>query len=306
MPSLSALLALCALAIGLPGVAAPATGGPLPATVEVAGSRLVIEWRGNAPVTVRPRLIEWVRRSAAIVSRYYGFVPMDGVTVRITAVDGARVVTGHAQVWPQPVLDVTVGRDASVATLEDDWVLVHEMIHLALPDVGEDHNWLAEGIATYVEGVARVQAGNMTAETLWLEYVEQMPHGLPATGDRGLDHTHTWGRTYWGGALFCLEADVEILSETQGRRGLKDALRAVARQSGGMRTDWPIARVIAAGDAATGTDVLTRLYGKMKDAPVAPDLDRLWRDLGISVAGDRVQFTDSAQRAAVRRALTAP
>lgn len=306
MPRRPALLLLCTLGIVLPDVAGSATAGARRDAVEVDGSRLFIQWRGNAPVAVRPRLTEWVRRSAAIVSRYYGFFPMDEVTVRITAVDGVRVVTGHAQVWPEPVLDVTVGRNTSPAALSDDWVLVHEMIHLALPDVGEDHNWFAEGIATYVEGIARVQAGNMTAESLWLEYVQQMPHGLPDSGDRGLDHTHTWGRTYWGGALFCLESDVGILSQTEGRRGLREALRAVARQSGGMRTDWPIARVMATGDAATGTDVLTRLYGKMKDAPLAPDLDQLWRDLGINVTDDRVHFTDSAPRAFVRRALTAP
>ena len=225
---------------------------------------------------------------------------------RVATVDGARVVTGHARAWPQPVLDVTVGRQTSPATLQDDWILVHEMIHLALPDVGEDHNWLAEGISTYVEGVARVQAGNLTAESLWSEYVAQMPHGLPDAGDRGLDHTHTWGRTYWGGALFCLQADVQILTETKGRAGLREALRAVGRQSGGMRSDWPIEKVLATGDAATGTDVLTRLYAAMKDSPKAPDLATLWQELGIEETGNRVRFNDAAPLATVRRALTAP
>ena len=42
-------------------------------------------------------------------------------------------------------------------------------------------------------------------------------------GGFGLDNTHTWGRTYWGGAMFCLLADVEIRRRTHNRRGLQDA-----------------------------------------------------------------------------------
>ena len=300
---LAVWLAIAAFAGG--GNACATESAPI-ASMHVAGRRLNIEWRGDASVTVRADLLEWVRRSATIVSRYYGYFPVEAVVVRITTVDGARVVTGHARAWPEPVIDVTVGREVGEASLRDDWILVHEMIHLALPDVGEEHNWLAEGIATYVEGVARVQAGTMTAESLWSEYVAQMPNGMPQAGDSGLDHTHTWGRTYWGGALFCLQADVQIRGETAGRLGLRDALRRVGRQSGGMRTDWPIEKVLSTGDQATGTHVLTSLYLSMKDAPTAPDLSRLWQQLGVSVNGDRVRLIDEAPMAAVRRSITTP
>jgi len=36
-----------------------------------------------------------------------------------------------------------------------------------------------------------------------------MSRGLPREGEGGLDQTGL-GRTYWGGALFCLEADVTM------------------------------------------------------------------------------------------------
>jgi hypothetical protein len=288
------------------GVTARAAETTSAVTIEVAGSRLRIEPRGDPPVAANAELTEWVRRSAAIVSRYYGYFPLDAVTVRITIVDGTRVITGHANAWPQPVIDVAVGRQVKAAALQGDWILVHEMIHLALPDVGEEHSWLAEGLATYVEGVARVQAGNMTVESLWSEYVAQMPKGLPSATDRGLDHTHTWGRTYWGGALFCLQSDVRILSETRGRLGLRDALRAIGHQSGGMRSDWPIAKVLYLGDEATGTHVLSSLYLAMRDSATAPDLSTLWQQLGIEIHGDQLRFTDAAPLAAVRRSITAP
>ena len=180
------------------------------------------------------------------------------------------------------------------------------MVHLALPEVGDDHLWLTEGLSTYVEGIARVQAGELRADRVWADLVRSMPNGLPRSGDEGLDHTHTWGRTYWGGALFCLIADVEIRKKTRNRFGLRDAMSAVLRESGGVSFEWPIERVLKTGDEATGTTVLSDLYAQMKDKPMSPDMDDLWKQLGIRVRGDGVELVDDAPLAATRKAIMAP
>jgi predicted metalloprotease with PDZ domain len=204
---------------------------------------------------------------------------------------------------PDAYIRVQVGREVTEAQLLADWVLVHEMTHLALPDTGEAHAWLSEGIATYVEGVARVQAGNRSEADVWSEEIRQMPRGMPQPDDHGLDHTHTWGRTYWGGAMFCLLADVEIRQQSHNRFGLQDALRAVARASGGLAADWPIERVLRTGDGAVGATTLEDLYAQMKDRPVTPDLMELWQRLGIEPEGTSVRLSDSAPLADVRRAI---
>ena len=67
------------------------------------------------------------------------------------------------------MIQMRVGRESTAATLAADWVLVHEMVHLALPEIGRSHDWLAEGLATYVEGVARAQAGNRAIADVWAE-----------------------------------------------------------------------------------------------------------------------------------------
>src|SRR2546429_6418352 len=115
-------------------------------------------------------------------------------------------------------------------------------------------------MATYVEGVARVQAGNRSEADVWAEEIRQMPRGMPQADDRGLDHTHTWGRTYWGGAMFCLLADVEIRTQTHNRFGLQDALRAVARESGGPRPGWAVEPAPAARAGGGGAQTLTGRY----------------------------------------------
>jgi hypothetical protein len=55
----------------------------------------------------------------------------------------------------------------------------------------------ALGIA-YVEPIARAQAGQLPVEEVWAGMVQGMPQGEPRPGDKGLERTHTWGRTYFG------------------------------------------------------------------------------------------------------------
>ena len=139
---------------------------------------------------------------------------------------------------------------------------------------------------------------------MWFEVVRDMHQGLPAAGDEGLDNTHTWGRTYWGGALFCLLADVEIHRETSNKKGLEDALRAILDAGGDIRYDWPIEKALKIGDQTTGVPVLENLYGKMKDQPYNVDLPALWQQLGIDREGDKVVFVDTAPLAKAREAIT--
>ena len=101
-------------------------------------------------------------------------------------------------------------------------------------------------------------------------------------------------------------ADVEIRKKTANRFGLRDAMRAVLRASGGVAFEMPIERVMKVGDEATGTTVLQDLYAQMKDKPVSPDLPALWKQLGIRASGDSVEFQDDAPLAATRKAIMAP
>jgi hypothetical protein len=183
-------------------------------------------------------------------------------------------------------------------------MLTHEMVHLAFPSVNEKHHWIEEGIATYVEPIARIRAGHLTAGQMWLDLVRDMPQGLPQVGDRGLDHTRTWGRTYWGGALFCLMADVEIRRQTNNAKGLEHALRGILGGGGDIRKEWNLQDVLAVGDLAVGVSVLQPLYAKMKDKPVSVDLATLWAQPGVQSDRAIVRFDDSATLAAIRRAIT--
>jgi hypothetical protein len=303
-------IAACALLLaGITSIqAAPAPGAcPKEATaqLQVRGGTLCVSIDAAAPAGQQRLLEDWAARSAGIVAAYYARFPARLVLLDIHSSAGSGVHGGHTNNDPRLAIDVTVGRDTGSAELTNDWVLVHEMIHLALPEVGRRHNWLAEGLATYVEGVARVRAGNRTASDMWAEYRSSMPRGQPQPGEGGMDQTSTWARTYWGGALFCLQADVAIREHTGNRLGLETALRAILNATEGYAAERDIDAVLRIGDAATGTRVLQDLYEATRTNPVPAALAALWMRLGVPQDPRTEPFDEHAPLAAIRKAITA-
>jgi hypothetical protein len=252
-------------------------------------------------------LLTWVQSAADAVSLYYGRFPVSHLTLLIRSSSGAGVRHGVTYATGGGLIRISVGRDTSPDDLKDDWVLTHEMTHLAFPSMPDEQHWIEEGLATYIEPVARAAAGRLAVAEVWRAFIRDMPKGEPESGDRGLDQTHTWGRTYWGGALFCLLADVTIRERTHNRKGLQDALRAILDHGGTIASDWKITKALSVGDRATGTTVLEDLYRQMGNNPVEVDLPQLWIKLGLSLNNDRqVVFNDAAQDAVIRSTITLP
>src|SRR6266852_1564697 len=270
----------------------------------IGNARIDIRIEGSTLRLPAKDLFRWVRLAAESVTAYYGRFPVPQVLIRITTFEGRGVRNGVAFGDRGGRITIRVGNETSPSELASDWMLTHEMFHLAFPSVDEKHHWIEEGIATYVEPIARIQAGHLKAEQMWFDLVRDMPQGLPHAGDRGLDHTHTWGRTYWGGALFCLLADVEIHRQTNNSKGLEHALRGILGAGGDIRQDWDLKEALRVGDRATGVSVLTPLYDKMKDKPGGADLAALWKQLGVEREENRVVFHDDAPLAATRKAIT--
>jgi hypothetical protein len=278
----------------------------LPKTqLKVGGAELDVAFASGTFALPKEKILAWVERSATAVSFYYGRFPVPEARILIVPVPGKGVRRGTAFGYRGPAVRLAVGTESTEADLQDDWKAVHEMIHLALPDVTQDHIWLAEGISVYVESIARVQAGHLQPEKIWHEFVRDMPQGLPKDGDGGLEGTTSWGRTYWGGAMFCFIADVELRKRSGNKVGLQDALRGIVAAGGTHDKDWPISRIIEVADKAAGLPVLSELYETMGKARFDPNLNQLWNDLGVIDAPEGARFDDHAALADVRKAITA-
>ncbi len=270
-----------------------------------AGSRRVhVALIGAHPEVGDEGVVRWVSAATENLRSNYPDYPRTEPLVIVVVEPGAGIERGSAMGNGGSSILVEVGQATQPEAFADDWILTHEMIHLALPGLGRAHHWAEEGMATYLEPILRARRGVVPIDRVWHEWIESMPQGLPFDDDHGLDETPTWGRTYWGGAMFWLLADVEIRKETGGRVGLPDAFRAIYAQ-GDISVRWPMSRVLSIADAATATNVVSALYQKHAHAPVKVDLDGLFADLGVSLRHGEVVFDDTAPLASIRRAIVA-
>lgn len=247
----------------------------------------------------------WVDRASQAIRAYYGRFPVQHTQLTVERVSGAGVLWARTFAQSGAHVRIGVGQQTSPGQFSSDWMLTHEFVHLALPQLPDEHDWLQEGAATYVEPIARARAGQLSASQVWAEFAREMPRGLPGMHDKGLDHTTSWARVYWGGALFFLMADVEIRKRTDNNYGLEHALRAILDEGGTLDQRWTIREALAIGDRATGVPVLTELYERWGTNPVKVDLAALWRDLGVEPGGTRAMLNEEAPLAPIRRAITA-
>ena len=278
--------------------------------VKIGNSTLQIDFGPGDFDLKQDDIVRWIETAGQAVAAYFGRFPVPRARVLVLPIAGEKgVLTGTTwgEVGGFPAFTrMRVGQHTTPDDLKDDWTMTHELVHIAFPSLQENHHWLEEGLATYVEPIARVQIGTLTAKQIWGDMHRDMRKGEPGTGDKGLDETHTWASTYWGGALFCMMADIKIRQETGNRKGLQDALRAVVSAGGTIDEDWPIEKTFTIGDKATGTSVLSTLYHSMGENPQTVDLNSLWKELGVGVENGALVLDDKAPLANIREAITSP
>jgi hypothetical protein len=275
------------------------------ATVHSGSARVELAISPQGLALADADVVTWVRTAVDAIATYLGRFPAARTLLVVLPGKGGST-RGETLGDGGPAVLLRVAEGVTAVTARDDWVVTHELLHVSLPSLSPAHAWLDEGLATYVEPIVRARAGIISPEKVWYDMVEGLPQGLPQGGDEGLERTRTWGRTYWGGALFCFVADVMLRERTHNAQSLDEVLRAGVRTGANVEAHWDMQRWLDEGDRATGTDVLHTLYRDLALAPGTVDLNSLWSRLGVRVVGHTVTFDDRAPLAAVRRAIAGP
>jgi hypothetical protein len=247
-------------------------------------------------------LEHWVLAGSNAVCNWFGHFPVKYLFVVVKPTRGRGVGDGlTVGAGDTAGIRIPLGERASTNALRQDWVLVHEMVHTAIPNLPEQNHWFEEGAATYVEAVARLRAGMNTVDGFWYELVDTYGNGVPQKGEGGLDDTPSWGRTYYGGAIYFLLADIAIRERTEGKKSLRDSFAGIVEELHGITNDSDMDHVIAAADKASGVPVFRELYDRMAHHPEPVDLKALWKELGVAVKGRSVTYDDGAPKAWVRK-----
>lgn len=246
---------------------------------------------------------EWLLRSHAAIAHYFGQFPLDSLLVTIHDNDGDEVGYGSTT-WERGHgwIELDVGENIDPTELMRDWTAAHEMSHLGFPILPHRDRWVAEGMATYIEPIARLQVGQLTREDVWEDFLKNAPRALPSDG-RGFRGTGTIGHMYWGGAIWCLLADIEIRQKTNNRVGFQDAMRAAVKAGATAESDHGTEEALRLADQGIGVNVLVPMFKRFSDGPTNVDLESLWRRLGIVRYGRSVRFDENAPLAYIRRSI---
>lgn len=275
-----------------------------PLTLKVGGATLEVLYSDDIPDAQKDKLLSWVERSAKTVSQYYGAFPVKQAGVALIGTDETGVSTGRAMQGTQrPQILVWVGREVSASTLLADWVMIHEMIHLATASLNRKHRWFEEGLSVYLESVSRAQSGALLAEGVWREFFKRMPHGQLQGTDKGLSINTRWGRTYWGGAIFFLMADIRIRETSNNAFSLSDAVKKIVSAGLTMNTNADILTLIRLMDDALPSAEVSKLYRSYALEARPFPLKTIWEQLGVNPK-DKTPFNDLAPLACIRKAIT--
>lgn len=276
------------------------------APIGAPGAEIDLVRVGALPKLGEPGLVRWARDAAGCVAQLFGHFPVKRASVFVVPVKNAdEVVFGKVLSLGGPAVLALTGEELEESAIHEDWVLVHEMMHLGAPTFNGPLRWLGEGMATYYEGILRTRSGWRTPKALWGEFARSMPRGVAPKGEeRPLDEGATIDDVYWGGALFLWNADVRLRERTAF--SLDDVMRGVLAEGGDGTQVWSIERFLASAARITGSNILSELYDAHGRGPARIELPKLLADLGIEGTGDAVRFRDDAPLARIRKRIEAP
>ncbi len=283
-----------------PALGTPALGTPAPGKRDAQIELVMLDANYTA---TRQNYADWVRQSAQAIASYFDGFSSEKTLIVAFPGGGEGVQFGRVVGGGGVTVALRVGIDSKVGDLYQAWVLIHEMIHTAMPFVLGRGSWLMEGAATYIEPIIRSRVGWKSEDDVWHEWIDNMPRGVGALSESGLLASSGRNATYWGGALFMLLTDVEMRRGSANKVGLEDCLRDVLAQIGNTTKLLSVADLIAACDRAVGGTTMQDMANRYVYKATPLDLMALWRDLGVELVGGRIVYHDEAPLAAVRKAI---
>ncbi|MEH8018114.1 hypothetical protein MN202_12785 [Rheinheimera muenzenbergensis] len=152
-----------------------------------------------------------------------------------------------------------------------DWTAYHEMAHLALPFLGKNNAWFAEGFASYMQYQIMQQAGLIGSATdaISAKFGRQRQHYLKqhSMADTAVQllNQRRFAAAYWGGAQFFVVA--ERLLRQQGKAQLNQQIQRY--QQCCRLQDTNLQQVIQSLDDVSDSSVFSQLLQQFNQLPAA-------------------------------------
>lgn len=249
------------------------------------------------------QVCEWLRQRAEEVRTIRRNFPYPRISVIVYPVpeqDDADIF-GMVLWSSPPSIGLLLGQDTRPGSFGEDWMALHELLHLTHPTILPRTTWISEGLATYLTELARSRSGRFSPERAWHELLVGFDRGKRQARGRTMQQMLDEDRPpgiYWVGAYFALRLDVELRKATGNQRGLQDVLELLATQ-GSTST---VAGYGAAVDAVAGRPLFTALLEAARRRPAFAGLEGLLEGLGVTPTPGGVKL-QQARDSLVREAL---
>lgn len=280
--------------------------------IDVGQTRVRVVRLGDGWKVKRERLKKWLTDAVGAVA-LLGGIPIDGMQIILLPTPGKRTGYGFATYGGGGTAVLFVGREVTEEALHDDWVAVHEVLHLGMPGFEDASKWLSEGFSTYYEPLLRAKAGMLAPTMVWESIHDGFQRGRKQESNRTLREecvemrkTYAYQRVYWSGAAILLLADVAARQNGSSLDSEIATIRACCLH----QSEW-----LADNDLLTRTDANGQLITPYLAAAARPyvqstkfpDVTAAYEALGLSFdkRGKVTMSLDPAHQA-LREQLTGP
>jgi hypothetical protein len=276
----------------------------------VPGTRLRVATLRGFPEPTAALIPAWLTRAAQAASLPGARFPVPDAQVIVvpTSPSSFPIFFGHTGRSGGASIVLFLPTDVDSATLQADWIAVHEFSHLWHPFIRRQDAWLSEGIATYWQEVLRARAGLITREQVWQRLYEGAELGRRASQSlteetRRMPHAHNYQIVYWAGAAIALMLDVELRAKSEGRVSLDVVLSRLRAQAEWYTRARTAHELLEAFDRIAALPVCSTLANRHMHGEL-PQLKSLFEQLGVAL-GPAAPTRTAAPLAWVRDAILA-
>ncbi len=182
----------------------------LSSAIEVK-SQIVWHWEDEFSELEKEKLQTWLFEVAEHTQKTIGSFPFK-MHFHMNRMEGKGEPVPWANTWkyPNQAVHFHVDPAFSLEEFRNDWTAPHEMSHLALPYLGEDNSWFAEGFASFLQCQIMLEMKVYTEESMEAKYASKFDKIKPLVKEnksmlemcKSMKEKRNYPGMYWGGASY--------------------------------------------------------------------------------------------------------
>ncbi|MFT6754184.1 MAG: hypothetical protein ACJA2O_004387 [Candidatus Azotimanducaceae bacterium] len=281
--------------------------------LEVPGGQFKINWKSRFDWREREKIKTWLTQAANTASLVNGRFPL-----RTTRININRTVKGRSAVpWAHTLRESTpegvefhVNPNATLASFVKDWTAVHEFSHLYIPYPGSRDVWISEGFASYYQNILMARGKILSGKQAWQKLADGFHRGSRDQKNNIKLHKLSAGRSggtmrvYWSGALYFLEADLNLRNTGQSLDEVINEYVKCCRTSRKYTNGSILATEF---DRIAGREIFHPLYNKYANEYSFRDYKKVLARLGITLdARHKVLLEMDDYHSALRASFVSP